>query len=254
MIRTRNPDDIRRTAIVTGGAQGLGAAMGKALHADGVNVVLADLRADAAERTARELDASGVTAVGMGLDVRSSEAFAQVFRSVVDRFGRVDILINNAGVTAVRAFPDITLEEWDDVLSANLRSAFIGCQLAGPHMKANGWGRIINITSLAGQLGSRLAGAHYSVSKAGLIGLTKVVAREYAGTGITANAIAPAVVRAPVMADLPADGLQRLIDSVPVGRMGEAEEVGALAVYLASEQAAYVTGATMDINGGQYMR
>lgn len=243
-----------RTAIVTGAAQGLGAAMARALHADGCRVVLADRNVALAESVAASLDASGATAQGVALDVRSREQFTRMFDAVLGRFGRVDVLINNAGVTTVRPFTEISETEWEEVLAINLRSAFFGCQIAAPHMKSNGWGRIINITSLAGQIGSRLAGAHYSVSKAGLICLTKVVAKEYAAHGVTANAISPAVVRAPVMASLPADGLRRLIDSVPVGRMGEAEEVGALAAFLASGAAGYITGATIDINGGQNMR
>lgn len=243
-----------RTAIVTGAAQGLGAAMARALHADGCRVVLADRNVELARAVATSLDGTGATAQAVALDVRSREQIAQVFDDTIARFGRIDVLINNAGVTTVRPFTEITESEWEEVLSINLRSAFFGCQLAAPHMKANGWGRIINITSLAGQIGSRLAGAHYSVSKAGLICLTKVVAKEYAAHGVTANAISPAVVRAPVMANLPADGLRRLIESVPVGRMGEAEEVGALAAFLASGAAGYITGATFDINGGQNMR
>lgn len=245
---------VRRTAIVTGSAQGLGEAISRALHAQGCNVVLADVQTERASVVATALDASGGSAWAVELDVRSKSGFDAVFAQAIERYGRVEILVNNAGVTLVRPFFEISEAEWDDVLAVNLRSAFFGCQVAAQHMKTHGWGRIINVTSLAGQLGSRLAGAHYSVSKAGMICLTKVVARDLARFGITANAIAPAVVRAAVMASLPQDGLRQLIEGIPVGRMGEAEEVGALAAFLASEKAGYITGATMDINGGQYMR
>lgn len=246
--------DARRTALITGGAQGLGEAIGRALHADGCNVVLADLQYERAAQVARELDPTASSAWAVVLDVRSRQDLEQTFKRIIERHGHLDILVNNAGVTPIRTFNAITAEEWDDVLAINLRSAFFACQLAAPHMQARRWGRIINITSLAGQLGSRLAGAHYSVSKAGLISLTKVLAKELAPHGVTVNAIAPAVVRAPVMAQMPQDALQALIQSVPVGRMGEAEEVGALAAFLASARAGYITGATLDINGGQYMR
>jgi 3-oxoacyl-[acyl-carrier protein] reductase len=253
-MKELDPGPTPRIALVTGGARGLGEAMGRSLHDDGCIVILADLQREAAENTARQLDPTGNTAWAVGVDVRSRSQIDAAIRSIIDRHGRLDVLINNAGVTPVREFTAITPEEWEDVLAINLRSAFFACQLAIPHMRAQRWGRILNITSLAGQLGSRLAGAHYSVSKAGLIVLTKVLAKELAPHGITVNAIAPAVVRAPVMADLPEEALRTLIDSVPVGRMGEAGEVGSLAAFLASSRAGYITGATLDINGGQFMR
>jgi 3-oxoacyl-[acyl-carrier protein] reductase len=243
-----------RVALVTGAGRGLGAAIAAALHAHGHAVVLADVDAETAAATAAKLDRDGATASSALLDVSDRDAFAALVESVVDRHGSLDVLVNNAGVTPVSDFFEITTEEWDEVLAVNLRSAFVGCQLAGRHMRERGWGRIVNLASIAGQIGSRIAGAHYSVSKGGIVTLTKVAAKELAPHGVTVNAIAPAVVRVPLMQTLPRERLAQLIESIPVGRIGEAEEVGALAAFLASDAAGYVTGATFDINGGQYMR
>jgi 3-oxoacyl-[acyl-carrier protein] reductase len=183
-------------------------------------------------------------------DVRSKESLREVF----DEAGEVDVMVNNAARTVSRPFWEIEQDEWDDVLAVNLRGVFFGCQLAGEHMRERGRGRIINLSSLAGQQGGAVAGAHYAASKAGIIVLTKIVAQELAPHGVTVNAIAPAAVRTPVMDELPADRLEAVRQRIPVGRFGEAEEVGALAAFLASDEAAYITGATVDVNGGLFMR
>src|SRR5688500_4914532 len=149
---------------------------------------------------------------------------------------------------------EIEDDEWDDVLATNLRSVFIGCQLAGPHMRENGFGRIVNLASLAGQQGGAVAGAHYAASKAGIVVLTKIVARELAPHGVTVNAVAPAAVRTPVMDALPPERVEALAATIPVGRVGRPEEVAAAVAFLASDEAAYVTGSTLDVNGGLFMR
>ena len=247
--------DPRRVALVTGAGRGLGAAIAEALHGRiGCRVIVTDVDEEAAAAVATALDPTGTSAISMRLDVRSRSEFSDVVATLIDRFGGIDVLVNNAGVTAVRPFFEIDDDEWEDVLAINLRSVLCGSQLAGRHMREAGWGRIINITSVAGQIGSRLAGAHYSASKAGVIVLTKVVAKELAAFGVTANAVSPAVVRTPVMADLPSAPLEALIETIPVGRAGEPHEVGALVAFLASDDAGYITGATFDINGGQFMR
>lgn len=243
-----------RVAFITGGAQGLGAAIARALAADGTVVMLADVNARRAAETAAEIAAEGGRAQSAHLDVRDTAELAASIEAVIAEHGRLDVLVNNAGVTPVCDFFELTVEEWDDVLAINLRSAFVGCQVAGRHMRDRGFGRIVNLASIAGQIGSRIAGAHYSVSKGGIITLTKVVAKELAPHGVTVNAIAPAVVRVPVMASLPRDRLAALVETIPVARIGEAEEVAAVARFLVSNDAGYVTGATFDINGGQLMR
>jgi 3-oxoacyl-[acyl-carrier protein] reductase len=243
-----------KTAFVTGAAQGLGAAIAKAMHAAGARVVLTDL-SEAVEETAAEMEAvDAETVLTACLDVRDIDAFEKVFASFVERTGGIDIVVNNAAVTVIRNIWDIDLQEWDEVLATNLRSVFFACQIAGRHLRDKGWGRIINLTSLAGQQPSRVAGAHYAASKAGIISVTKNFAQALAGNGVTVNALAPAAIHTPMMDTVPADRIEALKKSIPVGRIGEPEEIGAAGVFLASENASFITGATIDMNGGLYMR
>jgi 3-oxoacyl-[acyl-carrier protein] reductase len=210
-------------------------------------VVLADLNVEGAEDVAASL---GERTRAVECDVRSKDSL----RRVLEEAGEVHVMVNNAARTISRPFWEIEQDEWDDVLAVNLRGVFFGCQLAGEHMRERGGGRIINLSSLAGQQGGTVAGAHYAASKAGIIVLTKIAAQELAPYGVTVNAIAPAAVRTPVMDDMPADRLEAVRGRIPVGRFGEPEEIGALAAFLASDEAAYITGATFDANGGLFMR
>lgn len=236
-----------RTAVVTGAAQGLGDAIARALHARGARVVLADVNVELAERTAASL---GEGARAVEVDVRERGSIERV----LDGAGRVDVMVNNAARTVSRSFWEIGADEWNDVLAVNLRGVFFGCQLAGERMREQGWGRILNLASLAGQQGGAVAGAHYAASKAGIVVLTKIVAGELAAHGVTCNAIAPAAIRTPVMDGLSAQRLEAVRQRIPVGRFGEPEEIGALAAFLASDDAGYITGATYDVNGGLFMR
>jgi 3-oxoacyl-[acyl-carrier protein] reductase len=240
-----------RAAIVTGAAQGLGEAIARALYARGATVCLADVNVDRARRVASSL---GARAWAEPVDVRDRESVRRAVNAVVERCGGLDVCVNNAARTVSRSFWEIEESEWDDVLAVNLRGVLFGCQLAGRHMRERGWGRIVNLTSLAGQQGGAVAGAHYAASKAGIIVLTKIVAKELAPHGVTVNAIAPAAVSGPVMETLPPDRLEAVRQTIPVGRFGEPEEVGALVAYLCAEEAGYITGATIDINGGLFMR
>jgi 3-oxoacyl-[acyl-carrier protein] reductase len=243
-----------RTALVTGGGRGIGAAIARALADGGAAVVLGDLDAAGAAREARGIDPGAERVSALALDVRSRASFEAALAETVSRHGSVDVLVNNAAVTVRRPFFEIDEAEWDEVLRVNLRGVFFGCALAGARMAAQGSGRIVNVSSLAGQQGGLLNGAHYAASKAGILALTKVVARELAPRGVTVNAVAPAAIDGPVMASLPEAEVDALRRSIPVGRLGLAAEVGALVAFLASDEAGYLTGATLDLNGGLLMR
>lgn len=243
-----------RVAFVTGAAQGLGAAIARRLHADGARVVVTDVNEDGARTLAASLDPGGDSAIALGVDVRSREQLQRALAETVDRLGEVDILVNNAARTIARPVWEIEPDEWDDLLAVNLRGVLFGCQLAGPRLRERGWGRIVNMASLAGQQGGSVAGAHYAASKAGILVLTKIVARELAGTGVTCNAVAPAAIRGPAMDAMPAERIAAVQSQIPVGRLGEPEEVAALVAFLCSEDGGYVTGAAYDINGGLSMR
>jgi 3-oxoacyl-[acyl-carrier protein] reductase len=202
---------------------------------------------------AAELDPSGDRAIAASLDVTSRKSFEALFEATMSRWERVDVLVNNAGATPTTPFLELDDAEWDDVIATNLRSVFIGCQLVAPIMRSQRYGRIINHASIAGQQGGTVTGPHYAAAKAGIIVLTKIVARELAADGVTVNAIAPAAIAGPAMDELPVD-VSALPQMIPVGRVGSPSEVAAAVSFLASSEAGYITGATLDINGGLFMR
>ena len=240
-----------KAALVTGAARGIGAATATRLAALGARVAVADVDASAAAALAQAI---GAAAIPVELDVRDRASFEAALRVTIAELGGLDVLVNNAAVTIRRPFFEIEDDEWDDVLAVNLRGVFLGCQLGGAHMREQRHGRIVNLSSLAGQQGSVVNGAHYAASKAGILALTKAVARELAPFGVTVNAVAPAAIDGPLVAALPPDTVSALTAAVPLRRLGRTEEVAGLIAYLASDQAGYVTGSTFDINGGSLMR
>ena len=239
-------------AIVTGASQGLGFGISRAFLEAGATVVLTDINTNVSS-SAQSLDSIG-TASSYVLDVRNEAAFAACVDDTASRYGKVDIFVNNAALTISKSVWDIPADEWDDVLAVNLRGVFFGCRVAGKFMRDQRRGRIVNISSLAGQRGGVVAGAHYSASKAGILVLTKCFAQELAGYGVTVNSIAPAAIDGPVVSLMPAEKVEGLKKTIPVGRLGKDSEIGAAAVYLASEDAGFVTGSTIDVNGGVFMR
>lgn len=246
--------DTRRIAVVTGAGRGIGAAVAKRLHGLGHRVALLDLDAGSAAAKARELDASGTAARAFAVDVRDPAAVRSVAEQVRHEFGVPEILVNNAARTQSRSVWDIDVAEWDDVLATNLRGVFLLTRELAPAMRERGWGRVVNLASLAGQQGGLVAGAHYASSKAGVLVLTKVFAKELAASGVTVNAVAPAATRTPVMDEMDAGQLEAAEAAIPVGRFGRAGEVADLVAYLCGENTGYITGATFDINGGLFMR
>lgn len=244
----------RRTAIVTGAAQGLGEAIARGLHERDYNVVIAGHRVARCKAAAERIEPSGDRLAALHVEVRERESFESLFVETEKRWGRVDILINNAARSVQRSFWEIEPDEWDDVLAVNLRGYFFGCQIAGERMRSQGFGRIINHASLAGQQGGLVMGAHYAASKAGIIVLTKIVATELAPYGVTVNAIAPAVISSPLVDEMPPERIEALKSRIPVRRLGRPEEVAALVAFLVSDDVGYITGATYDINGGLFMR
>ncbi|MER6916632.1 SDR family NAD(P)-dependent oxidoreductase [Streptomyces sp. NPDC000594] len=257
-----------RVALVTGAGRGIGAAIAARLHARGHRVALLDRDGDAVTELSATLGPGPGTGSGAGsdtgtapgtalplrADVDDTEAVRAALREVTDAWHAPDILVNNAARTAPGSVWDIGLEEWDAVMTTNLRSVLTLTRLCAPAMRDRGWGRVVNLASLAGQQGGTLAGPHYSAAKAGVLVLTKVFARELAAHGVTVNAVAPAAVQTPAVAELGASEVSEVARGIPVGRMGRPSEVAALVDFLVSEEGGYVTGATLDINGGIHMR
>jgi 3-oxoacyl-[acyl-carrier protein] reductase len=243
-----------RVALVTGAAQGIGAVVAETLHRGGAKVAVADVRFDAATQTSAAIDPTRARALPVEVDVRFRESVARAFETAEAALGPIDILVNNAAITAQGSVWEIEPDDWDDVLTVNLRGTLLCCQIAGPAMAERGFGRIVNLASLAGQQGGSVAGAHYAASKAGILVLTKILAKELAAKGVTVNAVVPAAIRGPVMDTVPAERLAALESTIPVGRFGEAAEVAALVAFLCSSDAGYITGAALDINGGLGMR
>lgn len=247
---------MQRVAIVTGASQGLGVAIAEKLLSEGKKVAFisrSQQKLDAVKEQHLDYVSQG-NAMFLAVDVSNHEGMKQAIHDVINQWGRIDILVNNAGVRTQTTIEDITVEEWEHIMSVNLGSTFFVSQMVMHVMKEQKWGRIINMSSIGGQDGPLTSSAAYCASKAGQLALTKVFARSLAPYGITVNAVAPAAVRTPEMDNVPAEKLEKMVQTIPLGRVGEAEEVADLVSYLTSENGGFVTGATFDINGGRLMR
>ncbi len=242
-----------QTAIITGAAQGLGQAIAHGLWLEGASVVLCDIDAKVSE-AAESISPDGARVSVRQFDVADEAAWDEVVTSVTADHGSLEIVVNNAAMTVSKSVWDIPVDEWDRVLAVNLRGVFLGCRSAGRVMKQAGYGRIINLSSLAGQRGGVVAGAHYSASKGGILALSKCFAQELAGDGVTVNCIAPAAIEGPMSRAMPQEKVQGLARTIPVQRLGQDTEVAAAAVYLSDPANGFVTGTTLDVNGGVLMR
>ena len=237
-----------RIAIVTGAAAGIGKAIAERFAREGAIVALADIDLAAARSVASVI---GPNAQAFELDVANPDQFHGVVDKLVKTSGGLDILVNNAGI-AGRSAPawDLRSEEWNRVLDVNLSGVFFGCQAALPHMRSRGYGRIVNIASIAGKEGNPNA-VPYSASKAGVIGLTKALAKELANDGILVNCVTPAVIETDILKQLSAEHIHYMLSKIPMGRAGKPDEVAALVTWLASDECTFSTGAVFDISGGR---
>ena len=236
-----------RVALVTGASRGIGRSIALRLARDGAAVVVNYVsNAAAAAEVVSEIEAAGGRALAVQADVSKAADVTRLVGESVGHFGKVDILVNNAGISQPQPLEDITEADWDDLIRVNLKSVFLMTQAVLPGMRSRRWGRVINLSSVAAQTGG-VIGPHYAASKAGMIGLTHSYAALLAKEGVTANAIAPALVETDMIAGLPAAAKDR----IPVGRYGTSEEVAEVAAMLARN--GYVTGQTINVNGGWYM-
>jgi 2-hydroxycyclohexanecarboxyl-CoA dehydrogenase len=245
-----------RVAVVTGGASGIGLGVARRLAAAGHAVALLDRNGAAAENAAAALSREGWPVSGHAVDVADRVALQQVFSEVQEGLGPVTILVTSAGVEAFDPVLEITPEKWDRILAVNLTGTFTSMQLAVPDMIAAGWGRIVTISSSSAQSGAPNM-AHYVASKGGVIGLTKAFARELAGHGITANTIPPTLVDTPMARNAAEAGdvpsIEVMGQHVPLGRAGTPDDIGAMCAFLCSEDAGYITGQVIGVNGGMYI-
>ena len=237
-----------KTAVVTGGASGIGLACSRALAAEGATVVLADLNEEAAASAAQELGGYAVAA-----DVAKPEHASRIVEEAVGRSGGLDVLVACAGAFHATPLDRIEADEWDRIQNVNLRGVFLVAQAALKVMIPRRWGRIVTIASLAGQTGGLAAGASYAASKAGVAALTKSIARFAGPHGITANCINPGIIDTPMIAAWPPEVRKQTVALTPLGRVGTPEEVAAVVVMLASTGASFVHGAHIDVNGGLFM-
>ena len=239
-------------ALVTGASQGIGRAIALALAQDGATVVCAARNREKLQAVAAEITAASGRALVLEMDMTSEESIKSGVKQVLAQFGKLDILVNNAGLTRDQLAMRMSRADWDVVIQTNLTAAFLLSQAVLPGMIRGRWGRMVNIASVVGLSGNP-GQANYVASKAGLIGLTKSLALEVASRNITVNAVAPGFIATAMTAALPEAAQTKLLDRIPLGRIGSEAEVAAAVRFLASEAASYITGETLSVNGGLYL-
>ena len=241
-----------RVALVTGASQGIGHACALALAREGASIAVAARNQEKLDALVSAITASGGKAAAFVMDVADEEQVKSAIKAVLAHFGKIDILVNNAGITRDQLVMRMKRADWDTVLNTNLTSAFLCIQQVIPSMLKQRWGRIINVTSVFGQMG-QAGQANYAASKAGLIGLTMAMAREVASRNITCNAVAPGFIDTNMTAVLSDEFKQTAVKSIPLGRVGSPEDVASAVRFLASDEAGYITGHVLNVNGGLLM-
>jgi 3-oxoacyl-[acyl-carrier protein] reductase len=243
-----------RVGIITGSAQGIGKKIAERLACEGASVIINDINYDRGNQTAKEIETSfGAKTPFVLTDVKKREDIHNLVEFAMSSFGHIDIFVNNAGICYQTKVGGISEEEWDEVLAVNLRGVFFCCQAVMHHMKRQRQGRILNMASSAGKMGGIAAGAHYSASKAGVICLTKVFARELAAFGVTVNAIAPGFVDTALIQDFPPEVIENYKKNCPLGTLADLGDVAEAALFLLSDGAKHITGEILDVNGGVLM-
>jgi len=242
----------KRVALVTGGSRGIGLAVAERLAGDGAGVVICARNIDRAKTAAAQLKDRGLDVEAFQADVADSDSVAKLVKEVLSRHSRIDILVNNAGVTADALLLRMSDQQWNSVIKTNLTGVFHCTKLVARTMLKQRWGRIVNVSSIVGVVGNP-GQANYAASKAGIIGFTKSIASELASRNITANVVAPGFILTDMTEGLPDDAKSALLDRIPVGRFGTAEEVAHVVGFLASGAAAYITGQVIQVDGGMAM-
>jgi len=242
-----------RIALVTGAGRGIGRAIAIALAREGANVVVNDVDIQLAREAADEIRVKGLKAFPIKADVSNSTEVVEMVETIIKMFDRIDILVNNAGIFSSVPLDNMTENEWDKVMNINLRGVFLCSQSVMKFMKKQRSGKIVNIASLAAKIGGIFAGANYAASKAGVICLTKSLAKQLARYGINVNAVAPGTIETEMTADWPKEVKESFLRQIPLGRFGKPEEVAETVLFLVSDGANYITGETIDVNGGILM-
>ncbi|MGQ9508879.1 MAG: 3-oxoacyl-[acyl-carrier-protein] reductase [Thermodesulfobacteriota bacterium] len=241
-----------KVALVTGSGQGIGKAIALLLAEKGADIVVSDINLEKAQETAKEIEEKGRRAMALKVDVADSEEVERMVETIIEKFSHIDILVNNAGITRDKLLLRMSVEDWDAVLDVNLKGVFNCTKSVIKYMSKQKRGKIVNIASVVGLMGN-VGQANYSASKAGVIGFTKTVAREFAQRGININAIAPGYIKTPMTEVLPEKVKEELMKLIPMGRLGQPEDVAQAVLFLVSEASSYVTGQVLNVNGGIYM-